>query len=167
MLNHGLQAKIDCYKMLVEELQKERKNSAKTQCNNGKKDSNYKNTKIKPWSVPINNSSSQSMIWLTSCLHVKAAYQTVTGMLGNRSQAQKIRNCAQCLEDELEGVQQQYEKEKQQTSQLQEALRELTQICESWRNDIMQLKGELEAVEKQAALRRRNRERWLPMGSLL
>lgn len=90
-------------------------------------------------------------------------YQTVADMLGNRSEAQKIKNFAQCLEDKLEGVQQQYKKEKQQTSQLQEALRELAQICESRRNDIMQLKGELEAAEKQAALQRRDHECWLPV----
>lgn len=91
-------------------------------------------------------------------------YQAVTEMLRERSEAQKIKNYAQYLEDKLESVQQQYEKEKQQTSQLQEALGELSKIGESQRNDGMQLKGELESAEKWTFLWRNDHTCWLLVG---
>lgn len=142
ILNRGLQAKMGCYKMLVEELQKERKNIKGTaqQKEERLRLLEFKNKALNCANKQLILQISGMADWLAACQD----YQTVTDRLGNRSEVQKTKKYVQCFEDKLEGVQQQQEKEKQQMSQLKDALRELTQICESQRNDTMQLKGELE-----------------------
>lgn len=97
-------------------------------------------------------------------LAVYEGYQAVTEMPRKRSEAQKIKNCAQYLKDILESVQQQYKKEKQQTPQLQEALGELSKIWERQRNDGKQMKGELETAEKCTFIWKNDHTCWFPVG---
>lgn len=97
-------------------------------------------------------------------LAVYEGYQAVTEMPRKRSEAQKIKNCAQYLKDILESVQQQYKKEKQQTPQLQEALGELSKIWERQRSDGKQMKGELETAEKCTFIWRNDHTCWFPVG---
>ena len=163
ILNRGSQAKMGCYKMLIEELQKERKNMKDTV---QQKEERLRLLEYK--TKTLKRANKQLVLQINVMADQQAVCQdcqTATDMLGKRSEARKIKNHAQWLEDKLGSLQQQYEKEKQQIPQLQEALRELAQTCESQRNVIIQLKGLLETAEKQAARQGRNYECWLPMES--
>lgn len=157
-----LQIPNSCFKTLVEELQKGMKNIQDTlQQREGRlkllehTNKTPKNAN-KHLTLQINDTANP--------LAVYEGYQAVTEVLRKRSEAQKTKNCAQYLKDILESAQQQYKKEKQQTSQLQEALGELSKIWESQRNDGKRLKGELEKAEKCSFLWRNGHTCWLPVG---
>lgn len=157
-----LQIPNSCFKTLVEELQKGMKNIQDTlqqregrlklleHTNKTPKNANKRLT------LQINDTANP--------LAVYEGYQAVTEMLRKRSEAQKIKNCAQYLKNILESVQQQYKKEKQQTPQLQEALGELSKIWERQRNDGKQMKGELETAEKCTFLWKNDHTCWFPVG---
>ncbi|XP_019375530.1 PREDICTED: transmembrane and coiled-coil domain-containing protein 5B-like [Gavialis gangeticus] len=156
--NRRLQTNVDCFKTLVEDLQREVENAREML--------EEKENQIKKLEFQINNWEKANEQLKTEIIELTcqvSAYQhdkkyQEKDMLGEQNIMYENEKYLKRLEDKLESEEQLYEQENLRACQLRDMLEEPDKIREVQRNDILQLKGQLEMSTQETALLRMVKE---------
>ncbi|CAM2115413.1 unnamed protein product [Caretta caretta] len=163
--NRRLQARADCFKTLVGDLQREVDNAREMV--EGREDKINKLEFQNKYLEKINEQLNMEIMEMACQI---SAYHNICqekDIYGVRNKMYENKKYLKHLKTNLESEEQLYEQEKLETCQLRETLEELDKIGEFQKNDIMQLEGQLVMSSQETALLRVENEDKFQNGSLL
>ncbi|KAG6931047.1 transmembrane and coiled-coil domains 5B [Chelydra serpentina] len=163
--NRRLQARADCFKTLVGDLQREVDNAREVV--EGREDKINQLEFQNKYMEKINEQLNMEIMEMACQISAYHSIYQEKDIYGVRNIIYENKMYLKHLKTNLESEERLYEQEKLETCQLRETLEELDKIGEFQKNDIMQLEGQLVMSTQETALLRVENEDKFQAGSLL